>query len=153
MNRRILVLLGALAAAASSGAGAREQITAEEFLDSLTFHEGNITLPGGMASLVLLGFVRMITDMDGYYDLYAAFGATPDSKPILFFEKVITTLKWTFPGMLLMYGARDGVETSDVNHRRADVHVTHDSGEPHRRLACLISFDLGGLGRSGQEPR
>ena len=53
MYRRFLVSLSALLVALSVTAQEQEQITAEEFLASLTFQKGAITLPGGVASLDL----------------------------------------------------------------------------------------------------
>jgi len=50
---RFLVMLSALLAALSVTAHAQEQISAEEFLASLNFQKGTITLPGGVANLTL----------------------------------------------------------------------------------------------------
>ena len=80
MNRRILVVLGALVVGASVGAGAREQISAEEFLDSLTFHEGNITLPGGVASLVLPEGFHYLSPEDTERVLVTAWGNPPGNE-------------------------------------------------------------------------
>ena len=53
MNRRFFVVLSALLAAFSVTTRAQEQVTAEEFLASLNFQKGTITLPGGVADLAL----------------------------------------------------------------------------------------------------
>ena len=53
MYRRFLVALSGLLVALSATAQEQEQITAEEFLASLNFQKGAITLPGGVASLDL----------------------------------------------------------------------------------------------------
>jgi len=53
MYRRFLVALSGLLVALSATAQEQEQITAEEFLASLSFQKGVITLPGGVASLGL----------------------------------------------------------------------------------------------------
>jgi uncharacterized membrane-anchored protein len=80
MNRRVLVLLGTLLASASASAGAQEQMTAEEFLASLTFHEGNITLPGGVASLSLPEGFHYLSPEDTERVLVTAWGNPPGNE-------------------------------------------------------------------------
>jgi uncharacterized membrane-anchored protein len=80
MNRGVLVLLGTLLASASASAGAQEQMTAEEFLASLTFHEGDITLPGGVASLSLPEGFHYLSPEDTERVLVTAWGNPPGNE-------------------------------------------------------------------------
>lgn len=80
MIRPISVLLGVLLVSAWAVVGAREQITAEDFLASLTFHEGNITLPGGVASLTLPEGFHYLSPEDTERVLVIAWGNPPGNE-------------------------------------------------------------------------
>ncbi|NCF27997.1 MAG: DUF2167 domain-containing protein [Gammaproteobacteria bacterium] len=82
MYRRILVCLGALLAAFSVAAQEQEQITAEEFLASLNFQKGTITLPGGVASLTLPAGFHYLSPEDTESVLVTAWGNPPGNETL-----------------------------------------------------------------------
>ncbi len=82
MYRRILVWLGALLAAFSVAAQEQEQITAEEFLASLNFQRGTITLPGGVASLTLPAGFHYLSPEDTESVLVTAWGNPPGNETL-----------------------------------------------------------------------
>lgn len=77
MQARILAVLGGLLAALAMTAAAQEQITAEEFLASLHFQQGDITLPGGVAELTLPENLRYLSPEDTERVLVTAWGNPP----------------------------------------------------------------------------
>lgn len=82
MNRRVLVWLSALLAAFSVAAQEQEQITAEEFLASLNFQKGAITLPGGIASLALPEGFHYLSPEDTERVLVTAWGNPPGNETL-----------------------------------------------------------------------
>ena len=82
MYRRVLVWLGALLAAFSVAAQEQEQITAEEFLASLNFQKGTITLPGGVASLTLPAGFHYLSPEDTESVLVTAWGNPPGNETL-----------------------------------------------------------------------
>ena len=77
MYRRFLVGLSCLLAASSVAAQEQEQITADEFLASLSFQKGAITLPGGVASLDLPEGFYYLSPEDTESVLVTAWGNPP----------------------------------------------------------------------------
>ncbi len=82
MNRRFFVVLSALLAAFSVTAHAQGQITAEEFLASLNFQEGTITLPGGVADLTLPEGFHYLSPEDTERVLVTAWGNPPGNETL-----------------------------------------------------------------------
>ena len=82
MYRRILVLLSGLLAALCVSAQEQEQITAEEFLASLNFQKGAITLPGGVASLDLPEGFHYLSPEDTESVLVTAWGNPPGNETL-----------------------------------------------------------------------
>lgn len=82
MNCRVLVWLSALLAAFSVAAQEQEQITAEEFLASLNFQKGAITLPGGIASLALPEGFHYLSPEDTERVLVTAWGNPPGNETL-----------------------------------------------------------------------
>ena len=82
MNRRFLVVLSALLAAFSVTTRAQEQITAEEFLASLNFQKGTITLPGGVADLALPEGFHYLSPEDTERVLVTAWGNPPGNETL-----------------------------------------------------------------------
>ena len=82
MYRRCLVWLGGLLAAFSVAAQEQEQITAEEFLASLNFQKGAITLPGGVASLDLPDGFHYLSPEDTESVLVTAWGNPPGNETL-----------------------------------------------------------------------
>ena len=82
MYRRILVLLSGLLAALCVSAQEQEQITAEEFLASLNFQTGAITLPGGVASLDLPEGFHYLSPEDTESVLVTAWGNPPGNETL-----------------------------------------------------------------------
>jgi uncharacterized membrane-anchored protein len=72
--------LGALLAAFS--VAAQEQITAEDFLASLSFQKGNITLPGDVASLALPDDFHYLSPADTEKVLVTAWGNPPGNETL-----------------------------------------------------------------------
>jgi uncharacterized membrane-anchored protein len=70
-------MLGALLAALSVTVQAQEQITAEEFLASLNFQKGTITLRGGVANLTLPEGFHYLSPEDTERVLVTAWGNPP----------------------------------------------------------------------------
>ena len=82
MIRRFLVMLSALLAAFSVTAQEQEQITAEEFLASLNFQKGTITLPGGFADLTLPEGFHYLSPEDTERVLVTAWGNPPGNETL-----------------------------------------------------------------------
>lgn len=82
MYRRVLVLLSALLAAFSVAAQEQEQITAEEFLASLNFQKGAITLPGEVATLTLPEGFHYLSPEDTERVLVTAWGNPPGNETL-----------------------------------------------------------------------
>ena len=82
MYRRILVWLGALLGAFSVAAQEQEQISAEEFLASLNFQKGTITLPGGVASLTLPAGFHYLSPEHTESVLVTAWGNPPGNETL-----------------------------------------------------------------------
>ena len=82
MYRRFLVLLSGLLVALSVTAQEQEQITAEEFLASLNFQKGAITLPGGVASLDLPEGFHYLSPEDTESVLVTAWGNPPGNETL-----------------------------------------------------------------------
>ena len=82
MYGRILVCLGALLTAFSVAAQEQEQITAEEFLASLDFQKGTITLPGGVATLTLPEGFHYLSPEDTERVLVTAWGNPPGNETL-----------------------------------------------------------------------
>ena len=82
MIRRFLVMLSALLAAFSVTAQEQEQITAEEFLASLNFQKGTITLPGGVADLTLPEGFHYLSPEDTERVLVTAWGNPPGNETL-----------------------------------------------------------------------
>lgn len=82
MYPRILVLLIGLLAAFCVSAQEQEQITAEEFLASLSFQKGAITLPGGVASLDLPEGFHYLSPEDTENVLVTAWGNPPGNETL-----------------------------------------------------------------------
>lgn len=80
MVGRVLVCMGALLAAFS--VAAQEQITAEEFLASLNFQKGAITLPGGVAGLALPEGFHYLSPEDTERVLVTAWGNPPGNETL-----------------------------------------------------------------------
>ena len=78
MYCRVLVVLGALLAGFT--ATAQDQITAEDFLASLNFQKGAITLPGGVASLSLPEGFHYLSPEDTESVLVTAWGNPPGNE-------------------------------------------------------------------------
>jgi uncharacterized membrane-anchored protein len=79
---RFLVMLSALLAAFSVTAQEQEQITAEEFLASLNFQKGTITLPGGVADLTLPEGFHYLSPEDTERVLVTAWGNPPGNETL-----------------------------------------------------------------------
>lgn len=58
-------------------------------------------------SVIVVAFVRMMADMDGFYDYYALFGSPPPSQAATVSEFMVNCFKWVIPGLLLFDGCRD----------------------------------------------
>jgi len=82
MYRRFLVALSGLLVALSATAQEQEQITAEEFLASLNFQKGVITLPGGVASLDLPEDFHYLSPEDTENVLVTAWGNPPGNETL-----------------------------------------------------------------------
>jgi uncharacterized membrane-anchored protein len=82
MYRRLVLLLGALLAAFAVTAQEQVEITAEEFLASLDFQKGNITLPGGVASLALPEGFHYLSPEDTESVLVVAWGNPPGNETL-----------------------------------------------------------------------
>jgi len=82
MYRRFLVSLSGLLVALSVTAQEQEQITAEEFLASLNFQKGAITLPGGVASLDLPEGFHYLSPEDTESVLVTAWGNPPGNETL-----------------------------------------------------------------------
>ena len=82
MYRRFLVALSGLLVALSATAQEQEQITAEEFLASLNFQKGVITLPGGVASLDLPEGFHYLSPEDTENVLVTAWGNPPGNETL-----------------------------------------------------------------------
>ena len=82
MYARILVCLGALLTAFSVAAQEQEQITAEEFLASLNFQTGTITLPNGVATLNLPEGFHYLSPEDTERVLVTAWGNPPGNETL-----------------------------------------------------------------------
>ena len=82
MYPRILILLSGLLAAFCTSAQEQEQITAEEFLASLNFQKGAITLPGGVASLDLPEGFHYLSPEDTENVLVTAWGNPPGNETL-----------------------------------------------------------------------
>ena len=82
MNRRFFVVLSALLAAFSVTTHAQEQITVEEFLASLDFQKGTITLPGGVADLILPEGFHYLSPEDTERVLVTAWGNPPGNETL-----------------------------------------------------------------------
>jgi uncharacterized membrane-anchored protein len=82
MYCRLFVCLSALLAAFSVAAQEQEQITAEEFLASLNFQKGAITLPGGVASLNLPEGFHYLSPEDTEQVLVTAWGNPPGNETL-----------------------------------------------------------------------
>jgi uncharacterized membrane-anchored protein len=82
MYRRFLVSLSGLLVALSVTAQEQEQITAEEFLASLNFQKGAITLPGGVASLELPEGFHYLSPEDTESVLVTAWGNPPGNETL-----------------------------------------------------------------------
>jgi uncharacterized membrane-anchored protein len=82
MNRQFLVVLSALLVAFSVTTHAQEQITAEEFLASLDFQKGTITLPGGVADLTLPEGFHYLSPEDTERVLVTAWGNPPGNETL-----------------------------------------------------------------------
>ncbi len=82
MYPRILVLLSGLLTAFCVSAQEQEQITAEEFLASLSFQTGAITLPGGVASLDLPEGFHYLSPEDTENVLVTAWGNPPGNETL-----------------------------------------------------------------------
>lgn len=82
MYARILVCLGALLTAFTVAAQEQEQITAEEFLASLNFQKGTITLPGGVATLQLPEGFHYLSPEDTERVLVTAWGNPPGNETL-----------------------------------------------------------------------
>ena len=82
MYRRCLVWLGGLLTAFSVTAQEQEQITAEEFLASLNFQKGAITLPGDVASLDLPDGFHYLSPEDTERVLVTAWGNPPGNETL-----------------------------------------------------------------------
>jgi len=75
-------MLSALLAAFSVTAQEQEQITAEEFLASLNFQKGTITLPGGVADLTLPEGFHYLSPEDTERVLVTAWGNPPGNETL-----------------------------------------------------------------------
>lgn len=86
MYRRIVVVLGGLlmltGVAAQEQAPEQAQITAEEFLASLDFQTGDITLPGGVASIALPDGFHYLSPEDTESVLVVAWGNPPGNETL-----------------------------------------------------------------------
>ena len=82
MYRRFLGALSGLLVALSATAQEQEQITAEEFLASLNFQKGVITLPGGVASLDLPEGFHYLSPEDTENVLVTAWGNPPGNETL-----------------------------------------------------------------------
>ena len=82
MYRRCLVWLGGLLTAFSVTAQEQKQITAEEFLASLNFQKGAITLPGDVASLDLPDGFHYLSPEDTERVLVTAWGNPPGNETL-----------------------------------------------------------------------
>jgi uncharacterized membrane-anchored protein len=82
MYRRLTLLVGALLTAFNVAAEEQAQITAEEFLASLDFQKGNITLPGGVASLMLPEQFHYLSPEDTERVLVVAWGNPPGNETL-----------------------------------------------------------------------
>ncbi len=82
MNRQFFVVLSALLTVFSVTAHAQEQITAEEFLASLNFQKGTITLPGGVADLTLPEGFHYLSPEDTERVLVTAWGNPPGNETL-----------------------------------------------------------------------
>jgi uncharacterized membrane-anchored protein len=82
MNHRFFVVLSVLLAAFSVTTRAQEQITAEEFLASLNFQKGTITLPGGVADLALPEGFHYLSPEDTERVLVTAWGNPPGNETL-----------------------------------------------------------------------
>ena len=82
MYARILVCLGALLTAFSVAAQEQEQITAEQFLASLNFQTGTITLPNGVATLNLPEGFHYLSPEDTERVLVTAWGNPPGNETL-----------------------------------------------------------------------
>ncbi len=66
-----------------------------------------LTLMGLYFSVIVIAFVRMMADMEGFYDYYDMFGSVPPSQAAIVSEFMINCFKWVIPGLLLFDGCRD----------------------------------------------
>ena len=82
MYARILVCLGALLTAFPVAAQEQEQITAEQFLTSLNFQTGTITLPNGVATLNLPEGFHYLSPEDTERVLVTAWGNPPGNETL-----------------------------------------------------------------------
>lgn len=82
MLRRVLTCISALLAVICVAAQAQEQITADEFLASLNFQTGAITLPGGVASLNLPEGFHYLSPEDTERVLVTAWGNPPGNETL-----------------------------------------------------------------------
>ncbi len=82
MVRLVLIVLGALLTAFSVAAQEPEQITAEEFLASLNFQTGTITLPGGVATLAMPEGFHYLSPQDTERVLVTAWGNPPGNETL-----------------------------------------------------------------------
>ena len=57
-----------------------------------------------MALLVIVSFIRMIIDLDGFHDFTTELERSPISVRGQFIDSVINTIKWTIPGLLILSG-------------------------------------------------
>jgi uncharacterized membrane-anchored protein len=82
MHGRFFVCLSGVLAAFCVAAQEQEQISAEEFLASLNFQKGAITLPGGVASLNLPEGFHYLSPEDTESVLVTAWGNPPGNKTL-----------------------------------------------------------------------
>ena len=66
-----------------------------------------LTLMGLYFSVIVIAFVRMMADMEGFYDYYDMFGSVPPSQGAIVSDLMINCFKWVIPGLLLFDGCRD----------------------------------------------
>ena len=109
------------AIAQTAGSGSESRMTAEQFLASLKFQQGKITLPNGIATLDLPATFRYLDPADSARILVDAWGNPPGSKTLgMIFPADISPLAENGWGVVITYDEEGHIKDDDADSIKYD---------------------------------